>query len=170
MVLSQTLVPLGCSLQLPSSRRAIFERNLMNATLLYRVAAVLYVLFAAGHTYGFLNFRPPTSEGLAVLDAMNQVHFQVRGADLSYGGFYQGFGLSVTAYLLFSAFLAWHLGSLARKHPQSIGLLGWAFFAVALVNTALSCIYFAAVPTILSCLVALCLGGAALMVRRSKVV
>jgi len=46
---------------------------------------VLFVLFAAGHTFGFLNFKPPTAEGLAVRDAMNNLHF---GADLSYGAFY----------------------------------------------------------------------------------
>ena len=82
----------------------------MNATLFYRIAAALLVSFAAGHTFGFLRFKPPTSDALAVRDAMNNVHFQVRGSDFSYGGFYRGFGLTITVYLLFSAFLAWHLG------------------------------------------------------------
>lgn len=50
----------------------------MNATLLYRIASVLLLLFAVGHTIGFLNFKPPTPEGVAVRDAMNNVHFQVR--------------------------------------------------------------------------------------------
>ena len=96
----------------------------MNATVLYRIACVLLILFAAGHTVGFLNFNPPTAEARAVRDSMNSVHFQVRGASFSYGGFYIGFGLYVTAYLLFSAFLAWHLGALAKNAPQAIGALG----------------------------------------------
>ena len=42
----------------------------MNATLLYRIAAALLLLFAVLHTFGFLGFKPPTAEGLAVRDAM----------------------------------------------------------------------------------------------------
>jgi len=93
----------------------------VNATLLYRIASVLLVLFAAGHTFGFMRFKPSTPDALAVRDAMNNVHFQVRGANFSYGGFYTGFGLTITVYLLFSAFLAWHLGGLARAHPDVVG-------------------------------------------------
>src|SRR5260370_1038563 len=48
----------------------------MKATLLYRIASVLFILFAAGHTFGFLSFKPASPEGLAVRDAMNNVHFQ----------------------------------------------------------------------------------------------
>jgi len=93
----------------------------MKATLLFRIAAVLLLLFATGHTIGFLSFTPPTPEGVAVRDAMSNVHFQVRNNSLSYGGFYRGFGLFVTAYLLFSAFLAWQLGSLVVTYPREIG-------------------------------------------------
>ena len=60
----------------------------MKATVLYRIACVLLILFAAGHTVGFLTFKAPSSEARAVWDTMNNVHFQVRGASFSYGGFY----------------------------------------------------------------------------------
>jgi len=109
----------------------------------------LLVLFAAGHTFGFLKFKPPTPEGLAVRDAMRTVHFPVGGKSFSYGGFYTGFGLFVTAYLLFSAFLAWHLGALAATNHQSIGALGWAFSGVQVASLILSWIYFAPPPTVL---------------------
>src|SRR5262252_3464241 len=99
----------------------------MNATLLYRIAAVLLLLFAIGHTYGFLGFKPPSPEGVAVRDAMNSVSIQFKGTNFTYGNFYRGFGLTVTVYLLFAAFLAWHIGSLASSQPQSIGMLGWVF-------------------------------------------
>jgi hypothetical protein len=46
----------------------------MNATLLYRIASVLLLLFALGHTVGFLKFKPPTAEGVAVRDAITNVH------------------------------------------------------------------------------------------------
>src|SRR5438552_18678236 len=104
-------------------RRKISEerRNTpMKAIWLYRTAAVLLILFAAGHTFGFLNFKAPTAEGVAVFDAMNHVRFTARGATYSYGDFYRGFGLYISVYLLFSAFLAWHLGSQAQTLPQAI--------------------------------------------------
>jgi hypothetical protein len=31
---------------------------------LYRIASVVFLFFAAGHTLGFLTFTPPTSEAL----------------------------------------------------------------------------------------------------------
>lgn len=124
----------------------------MKASTLYRIAAVLLVLFAAGHTVGFLSFKPPTAEAMAVRDAMMDVHFQVKNADLSYGGFYRGFGFFVTAYLLFSAFLAWQL----TKYPVSS--TGWALFAVQIASLALGWIYFTATQAVLAGLVAACVG------------
>ena len=52
----------------------------MTATLLYRIAAVVLLLFAAGHTFGFLSFRPKSAEGLAVYNAMHSVPFDFNGA------------------------------------------------------------------------------------------
>jgi hypothetical protein len=137
----------------------------VKSTLLYRIAAVLFVLFAAGHTVGFLRFVPPSAEGIAVRDAMNNVHFALSGGDYNYGGFYNGFGLSVTVYLLFSAFLAWHLGALSARDPKAIGPLGWAFCAMQVLQLALCVIYFFVPPMVFSATVALCLGLAAWRVR-----
>ena len=133
----------------------------MKAVTLYRIASVLLVLFAAGHTFGFLKFKPSSAEGLAVRDAMNNVHFQVGGSTFTYGGFYTGFGLYITLYLLFSAFLAWHLGTIASNSPQAIGALGWVFCAVQVVSLILSWKYFSAAPAVFSAAVAICLGWAA---------
>lgn len=137
----------------------------MTATLLYRIAAVVLLLFAAGHTFGFLTFRPPSPEGLAVYEAMKSVHFEFDGAAHSYAGFYTGFGLTVTAYMLFSAFLAWHLGALAASQPRAIGTLAWAFAAVQLACLVLSVLYFFLVPILFSGAVAVCLLGAAWLLR-----
>jgi hypothetical protein len=139
----------------------------MKATLLYRIASVLLLVFAAGHTFGFLHFKPSTSAGRVVLDAMNDVHFQIGSGSFSYGGFYTGFGLLVTVYLLFSAFLAWHLGGLAGHEPRAIGALGWVFFLVQAATLVLSWIYFSVPPVVLSALVAVCVGWAAWLVQRA---
>ncbi len=137
----------------------------MKAVILYRIAAVVFVFFAAGHTVGFLRLVPPSPEARAVLDGMNNVHFQLRGETFSYGGFYRGFGLSITVTLLFSAFLSWHLGTLAGSHPQAIGWLGWVFAMVQVVSIVISWKYFATVPTIFAAAVAICLGWAAWLAK-----
>lgn len=137
----------------------------MKATLLYRIAAVLFILFAAGHTIGFLTFKPASQEGLGVWDSMNNVHFQVGRASFTYGGFYLGFGLFATLYLLFSAFLAWHLGSLALRNPTAIGALGWVFCATQVVSLVLSWMYFLLPPVVLSALLTICLGWATWLVN-----
>lgn len=133
----------------------------MTAKWAYRIAAILFVLFAAGHTVGFLSFKPPTAEGVAVYEAMNRVHFTVGSATFSYGGFYTGFGLYVTAYLLFSALLAWHLAGLSVSHPRAIGALGWMFFGVQVVSLGLCATYFSIVPALFSAAAAACLGWGA---------
>lgn len=136
----------------------------MSATLLYRIAAVVLVLFALGHSAGFLTFKPPTAEGLAVRDAMDRVQFQIGSATFSYGRFYRGFGLSITAYLLFTAFLAWQLGTLAGRSAVPIGAIAWAFVALQMAMLVLSWIYFAAAPAVLSGVVVICLGWAAWLI------
>lgn len=140
----------------------------MSARLLYRIAAVVLVLFAVGHTFGFIAFRPESVEGLAVYHAMNGVHFDFNGAPRSYGDFYLGFGLLVTAYLLFCAVLAWYLGGLAVSQPRAIGYLAWAFVLVQLVNLVLSVLYFFIVPATMSAAVLVCLLWAAWLLRSAR--
>jgi len=137
----------------------------MSATLLYRIAAVVFILFAVGHTYGFLSLRPPSPEGRAVYDAMNTVRFEVGGRSFTYGAFYRGFGLSCTASMILSAFLCWHLAALARSAPAAIGALGWVFFAVQLVGVVLSFLYFGPPPMVLSAVVTAIVGVAAFLAR-----
>ena len=77
-----------------------------SATVWFRISAVLLLLFAAGHTFGFLTFRAPTPAGQAVFSSMNDVHFSVDRQTFSYGDFYLGFGLSISVFQLFEAWLA----------------------------------------------------------------
>lgn len=138
----------------------------MSPKLLYRIAAVALVLFAAGHTMGFLTFRPASSEAVAVLAAMRNVHFDFNGAPRTYSDFYTGFGLMVTVYLLFCGLLAWHLGGLAARRPEAIGWLAWIFAAAQLACLVLCIQYFFIVPTVFSAVIVVCLLGAAWRLRQ----
>jgi hypothetical protein len=100
-----------------------------------------------------------------VRDAMNSVKFDIRGASGSYGNFYVGFGLTVTAYLVFCAYLAWHLGTVVAVRPSGIRILAWAFAAVQLACLALIVVYFFLLPALFSVAIVICLLWAAWLVR-----
>jgi len=133
----------------------------MSAALLYRIAAGVFVLFAIGHTYGFLTLRVPSPEGQAVYSSMNSVHFEVGGRSQTYGGFYRGFGLSCTVSMILSAFLAWHLGNLAQSAPHAIGMMGLVFFLAQVAGVALSFLYFGLPPAVFSAVATALVGAAA---------
>jgi len=139
----------------------------MSATILFRIASVVFLLFALGHTFGFLTFKPPTAEGLAVKKAMSDVEFKVGGSSLSYGRFYRGFGLSCTISMLFSAILCWQLGALATVHPRAIAGVAWSLFGVQVLGVALSVKYFGLPPAIFSAALTALLGWAAFLLTHA---
>ena len=139
-----------------------------SATVWFRISAVILLLFAIGHTFGFLTFKPPTEQGLAVREAMANVHFQVGGKIFSYGGFYRGFGLSATVSMLFEGFVCWFLGGLARRHPREVLAIGWALVVQQIVGMVFSLMYFGVPPTIFSAVLTVCIIVATLLAARSS--
>jgi hypothetical protein len=91
---------------------------------------------------------------------MNNVHFSAEGKIFSYGGWYRGFGLSATAGMIFQAFLAWYLGSMAKRGSREVKTIGWALFIWQLPGLVLAWIYFGIEPMILSALVTVMIGVA----------
>lgn len=138
-----------------------------NPVLWFRITAVLMALFALGHTFGFLAFRPSAAEGQAVWASMNNVHIAEGGSTFTYGGFYRGFGLSISAFQLFFAWLAWILASMARQPAPGIRAIAWGMFALMLAEILLSLKYFSVEPAIFSVIGALCFAMAALSVPKS---
>jgi hypothetical protein len=82
--------------------------------VLYRVSAVLLVLFALGHQIGFRQVDPSWNAD-AVAGAMQSVRFEVQGFDRTYWEFFSGFGFFVTTLLVFSAVLAFELSRLPAQ-------------------------------------------------------
>jgi len=128
----------------------------LRASTLYRIAAVLIVLFAIGHTVGFLQHDP--SWGVdTLLSSMKSIHFNIQGFSRSYWDFFVGFGLFVTVFLLFAAVLAWQLGSVASENLARMRVVGWAFALCFAAVTILSWKYFFAIPLVFSFLITVCL-------------
>ena len=130
-------------------------------TILYRVAAVLLVLFAAGHQLGFRNVDPGWHAD-AVVAAMRGTRFTVQGFTTDYWGFFSGFGFFVTALLLFSAILSWSLGGTSAAVLAEMRLVRWSFAAAYVVIAAMTWRYFFMAPGVFASLVAACLVAAAL--------
>jgi hypothetical protein len=134
----------------------------MSASLLYRISAVLLVLFAAGHTVGFRQVDP-TWNADAVAGGMKSVTFPVQGFTRSYWDFFTGFGLFVSVLLLFSAVIAWRWGSMPHEQLATMSVERWSFAICYLLIAGMTWRYFFLAPGIFSTLVALALIGAALL-------
>ena len=130
----------------------------MNATIFYRISAVLLLLFDAGHTSGFPWSDPKWGVDLA---SMRSTHFYIMGFSRTYWDFYIGFGLFVSVFLLLAAILAWQLG---RLSPESLALMrgtAWAFALCFAAITFLSWKYFFIIPIVSSIVITLSLTAGA---------
>lgn len=134
----------------------------MSSSLFYRIAAVLLVLFAIGHTLGFRQTKGMTGAD-SVVSLMKSVHFTVQGFRRSYYDFYVGFGLFVTVFLLFAALLSWQLGGVSQDVVAHIPWATWGLVLCFLAVTILSWTYFFLAPGIFSILITACLAGGALL-------
>jgi hypothetical protein len=138
----------------------------MRPVLWFRISAVIFLLFAAGHTFGFLTFRPTSAEGQAVWSAMNNVHFVEGGATFSYGNFYLALGLLATFFDLFLAWMAWRLASMARRGISDTSAIAWSMCVLQAIGIVLSVRYIGIPPAVFSVVAAGCLAMGALSFRR----
>jgi hypothetical protein len=132
----------------------------MKAPILYRIASVLLLLFAAGHTLGFRQNNPEWGAD-AVLSSMRSVHFDAQGFNRTYWDFFSAFGLFFSVFLLFAAVLAWLLGRLPAETLARMRSIAWALAICFVAVTALSWRYTFTTPIVFSTLVTLCLIAAA---------
>ena len=129
----------------------------MKASLFYRIAAVLLLLFAAAHTLGFRQSDP--SWGVdALLSSMRSIHFDMMGFNRTYWDFFVAAGFSAGVFYLFAAVLAWQL---AKVPAETLAVVRWAFALSFAAITVVSCTYLFVIPIVFSLLVTLCLTAGA---------
>lgn len=133
----------------------------MRASLLYRISAILLLLFAIGHTFGFLQVDPNWGVD-ALVQSMKSLHFDINGVQRTYWDFFVGFGLFVTVFMLLASLFAWQFGSLPPETLASMRLSAWAFVGCFAVVVYLSWRYFFIIPLVFSTAIFLCLTAAAL--------
>ena len=132
----------------------------MKPNLWYRLAAVVLVLFAAGHGLGFWRTDPAWGVD-ALVSSMRSSHVNLQGFTRSYWDFFLANGFTVDAFLVFAAVLAWQLGGLPVESLVRLRLTAWAFALCFAVIAALCCVYLFMIPIILSVLVTALLAAAA---------
>jgi hypothetical protein len=135
-------------------------RGNMKASIFYRIAAVLLLLFAVGHTLGFRQSDP--SWGVdSLLGSMRSIHFDVQGFSRTYWDLFVAAGLCVGVFYFFSAILAWQLGGLPAETLARLRGTRWAFAACFAAITVVSWRYLFILPIVFSLVITACLIAAA---------
>jgi hypothetical protein len=137
----------------------------MKASVLYRIAAVLLLLFAVSHTLGFRQADPQWGID-ALLGSMRSIHFDVLGFNRTYWDFFVGAGFSVGVFYLFAAILAWQLGGLQVATLALMRGTAWAFALSFAAITVVSWRYLFIIPIAFSIAITVCLTAAAWIAAR----
>jgi len=133
----------------------------------FRAASILLVVFSVMHTAG--GMLAQASLGAAsdtVFEAMKRVHFTFNGADCTWYGFWFGFGLTATIFLLLSAVLAWQLERMPAELWPRVRVIAGTLVAGQVANTVLAWKYFFAGPGVFGVLISLLLVAG--MVRKES--
>ena len=140
--------------------RRYFRRQATKASLFYRIASVLLVLFAVGHTFDFRQNNQDWGAD-AVLGLMRSVHFDALGFNRTYWDFFSAFGFFFSVFLVFVGVLAWQLSSLPAETLARIRGIAWALAICFVAVTALSWRFAFTIPIGFSTLITVCLIAAA---------
>ena len=132
----------------------------MRASIFYRIAAVLLLVFAVGHTLGFRQSDPRWGVD-TLLGSMRSIHFDVQGFNRTYWDLFVAAGFSVGVLYLFAAILAWQLGGLPAATLALMRGSVWAFALCFAAITVVSWRYLFVIPIAFSIVITSCLTAAA---------
>jgi hypothetical protein len=135
----------------------------------FRTASVLLLVFCVLHTAGGMLAQKslgPASD--AVFESMKRVHFDFNGADCTWYGFWFGFGITVSIFLVLSAIVAWQLGRVPSELWPHFQVISWALVVAHAGNTLISWKYFFSGPGVFGTLITLLLAVGTL--KKSRLV
>jgi hypothetical protein len=132
----------------------------VKASLLYRIAAVLLLLFAVGHLLGFRQSDPAWGID-ALLGSLQSIHFQVQGFSRTFWDLFVAAGFSVGVLYLLAAVLAWQLSGLPAETLAVMRATVWALALCFAAITVLSWRYLFVLPIAFSVVITVCLTAAA---------
>jgi hypothetical protein len=134
----------------------------------YRLASYVLLFYVLGHTFGALLVEPDFgSAGHEVAVAMQRVHFSAQGFDMTWYGFYLGFGWLISLFVAYSGWILWKLGGWSAQVRRGLSAITVPLLFIYIANLALAFKWFFWAPIICSTLVVLLLGIGLLQDRRS---
>jgi hypothetical protein len=128
----------------------------VKARLFYRIASVLLLLFAVGHTIGFRQVDPQWGVD-SLISMMHSIRFDLQGFNRTYWDFFVGFGFFVSVFLVFLAVFTWQLSGLPAETLALMRGPAWTLVGCSLAVTILSWRYFFLAPIVLSTMITVCL-------------
>jgi hypothetical protein len=146
---------------------ALIPGDKMKASVFYRIAAILLLLFATGHTLGFRQSDPAWGVD-ALLASMRSIHFDIQGFNRSYWDLFQAAGFSVGVLYVFAAILAWQLGSLPAANLAIMRGTVWAFALCFAAISVVSWKYLFILPIAFSIVITLCLTAGAWLSAKQR--
>jgi hypothetical protein len=132
----------------------------VKASVLYRIAAVLLVIFALLHGAGFRQ-PDPAWGAQTVVGSMQSFHFNVQGFTRTYWDFFLAAGFTVDVFFLFAAVVAWQLGGLPATTLASMRGVAWGLVLALATVTVLSWRYLFIPPLVFAAVVTVCVAAAA---------
>lgn len=139
----------------------------MRASVLYRIAAVLLLLFAVIHTLAFHQSDPAWGVD-ALISSMRSIHFVVQGFNRTYWDFFVAAGFTVGVLYLFAAVLAWQLGRLPIATLVLLRGTTWAFALSFGAISTVSWKHLFVIPVAFSIAITICLTAAAWIAHGSS--
>ena len=104
----------------------------MKTKIFLRMASVMMLLHALGHTMGVLTWKQaPNARVAGVIAGMLNEHFDFMSRSVSVGMFFEGYGISMIFVLLLLTVLLWQLANAPVKNTLSV----MAIFLLALAVT-----------------------------------
>ena len=123
----------------------------------YKITTGLLIFLASMHTYGAFTENDFGVQGNAVYAAMKSVRFDMFGSDRTYSDLYFGSGIVISVYILFTAYLSWHL-SRQKEDLAVLRPVKWGLFLTYAMGALISFRYFFMGPTISTLLVVVLTG------------
>jgi hypothetical protein len=128
--------------------------------ILLRIASIIGLLFAAGHTMGAPWTPAKGMAEQALVTMMKSLHFDVMGTPRTYFDFYYGFGVSITVYMLALAIILWQVGDVAKANAVAARPIMFTLFLAYVAGGVITVMYFFAAPIVFSALVCILIGWA----------
>jgi len=114
----------------------------MRAKLPLRMSSIVLLLFALGHTAGFLSFQPKEPEAVEVLESMRRVPFAFGRRTVHWMDLYMGFGLAISVAGFIFSIIAWRLSTATVSEASLARTIAWLLCIMQLASVILSLRYF----------------------------